>query len=115
LIEILSTTDPDLDNHLAALPQTVSTPEIKLQSTEDTKFALISRLAAEARFGEGKITTLDGVRVDFPDGWGLVRASNTTPTLVLRFEADNDAALARIQSLFREQLVAIDPDLAFGF
>ena len=115
LIEILSTTDPDLDNHLAALPQTVSTPEIKLESTDETKFGLISRLAVEAQFGEGKMTTLDGVRVDFPDGWGLVRASNTTPNLVLRFEADNDAALARIQTLFRDQLVAVDPTLAFGF
>jgi phosphomannomutase/phosphoglucomutase len=114
LIEILSTTDPDLDNHLAALPQTVSTPEIKLAASETGKFDLVGRLAAEGRFGEGKVTTLDGVRVDYPDGWGLVRASNTTPTLILRFEADNDAALARIQDVFREQLAAIDPSLAFG-
>lgn len=115
LIEILSTTDPDLDNHLAALPQTVSTPEIKLPSTDLAKFDLVSRLVDAGQFGEGKITTLDGLRVDYPDGWGLVRASNTTPDLVLRFEADNDAALTRIQTLFREQLVAIDPGLAFGF
>jgi len=114
LIEILSTTDPDLDNHLASLPQTVSTPEIKLASTDSAKFEVISQLAAEGRFGDGKVTTLDGVRVDYPDGWGLVRASNTTPLLVLRFEADNDMALARIQDLFREQLVAIDPALSFG-
>lgn len=115
LIEILSTTDPDLDNHLSALPQTVSTPEIKLVSTDAAKFDIISRLAAEGHFGDGKITTLDGVRVDYPDGWGLVRASNTTPALVMRFEADNDTALARIQDGFREQLAAIDPGLAFGF
>src|SRR5690606_12750085 len=102
LIEILSTTDPDLDNHLASLPQTVSTPEIKLASTDSAKFEVISQLAAEGRFGDGKVTTLDGVRVDYPDGWGLVRASNTTPMLVLRFEADNDMALARIQDMFRE-------------
>ncbi|MET0379687.1 MAG: phosphomannomutase/phosphoglucomutase, partial [Spongiibacteraceae bacterium] len=115
LIEILSTTDPDLDNHLSALPQTVSTPELKLVASDGAKFDIISRLAAEGRFGEGKITTLDGVRVDYPDGWGLVRASNTTPALALRFEADSDAALARIQEVFREQLAAIDPGLAFGF
>jgi phosphomannomutase/phosphoglucomutase len=115
LIEILSTTDPDLDNHLSVFPQTVSTPEIKLTTTESAKFDIISRLAAEGRFGDGKITTLDGVRVDYPDGWGLVRASNTTPALIMRFEADNDTVLARIQDVFREQLVAIDPSLAFGF
>jgi phosphomannomutase/phosphoglucomutase len=114
LVEILSTTDPDLDNHLAGFPQTVSTPEIKLAASETGKFDLISRLAASGRFGEGKVTTLDGVRVDYPDGWGLVRASNTTPTLILRFEADSETALARIQDVFREQLAAIDPSLAFG-
>jgi phosphomannomutase/phosphoglucomutase len=115
LIEILSTTDPDLDNHLAAFPQTVSTPEIKLTTTEAAKFDIISRLAAEGRFGDGKITTLDGVRIDYPDGWGLVRASNTTPALIMRFEADNDTVLARIQDVFREQLLAIDPALPFSF
>ncbi|HEY3700162.1 MAG TPA: phosphomannomutase/phosphoglucomutase, partial [Spongiibacteraceae bacterium] len=115
LIEILSTSDPNLDAQLSTLPATVSTPELKIEATEQAKFDLIERLLANGKFGEGKLTTLDGVRVDFPDGWGLVRASNTTPALTLRFEADNEAALARIQTLFKDQLGAIDPRLSFGF
>ena len=115
LIEILSTTDPNLDNQLAALPQTVSTPELKIDSDETAKFALMEKLSLNGKFGDGKLTTLDGIRVDFPDGWGLVRASNTSPALTLRFEADNEAALERIQTLFKEQLAAIDPNLRFGF
>jgi len=115
LIEILSTTDPSLDNHLDALPPSIATPELKIDSTEQGKFALMEQLALQADFGDGKLTTLDGIRVDFPDGWGLVRASNTTPALTLRFEADNEDALARIQAIFREQLRAIDPALPIGF
>lgn len=115
LIEILSTTEPNLDSHLSALPSTLSTPELKIAVSDQAKFALMERLAVNSKFGDGKITTLDGLRVDFPDGWGLVRASNTTPALTLRFEADNEAALLRIQALFKDQLSAIDPQLTFGF
>ncbi len=115
LVEILSTTDPNLDSLLGTFPTTLCTPELKIPMSEQSKFALMDRLTASANFGEGKITTLDGIRVDFPDGWGLVRASNTTPALTLRFEADNDAALARIQDLFKDQLRAVDPQLAFDF
>jgi phosphomannomutase/phosphoglucomutase len=115
LIEILSTTDPDLDVQLEAFPETISTPELKIESTEDAKFSIIEQLAAQSDFGDGKVSTLDGVRVDFPDGWGLVRASNTTPMLVLRFEADTDEALTRIQKLFKDQLNNIDNTLDFGF
>ncbi|MFT3929457.1 MAG: phosphomannomutase/phosphoglucomutase [Spongiibacteraceae bacterium] len=115
LIEILSTTDPNLDSHLNAFPTTLSTPELKIPLGDEAKFALMERLATNGKFGDGKLTTLDGLRVDFPDGWGLVRASNTTPALTLRFEADNEAALERIQTLFKDQLKAIDPQLAFDF
>jgi phosphomannomutase/phosphoglucomutase len=115
LIEILSTTDPDLDNLLDHLPATVATPELKIEMTEQSKFSVMEKLALNGHFGEGKLTTLDGIRVDFPDGWGLVRASNTTPTLTLRFEADSDEALERIETLFREQLLAIDPALPISF
>jgi phosphomannomutase/phosphoglucomutase len=115
LVEILSTTDPDLDNHLAGLPGGVATPEIQIEVGEAEKFALVTRIASECRFDDGKVTTLDGIRVDFADGWGLVRASNTGPVLTLRFEGDDDSALARVQQLFREQLGAIDPRLASGF
>lgn len=115
LIEILSTTDPNLDNHLDNLPPTIATDELKIDVSDTAKFATMERLAIEGDFGDGKLTTLDGIRVDFPDGWGLVRASNTTPALTLRFEADSDEALARIQTLFRDQLRAIDPALPISF
>jgi phosphomannomutase/phosphoglucomutase len=115
LIEILSTTNPDLDSHLDALPPTVATPELKIDIADEAKFALMEKLALEGRFGDGKLTTLDGLRIDFPDGWGLVRASNTTPALTLRFEADNEEALARIETLFRDQLLAIAPTLPISF
>jgi phosphomannomutase/phosphoglucomutase len=115
LIEILSTTDPDLDAQLATLPNSISTPELKIEVDELAKFDIIEKLLSGAQFGDGKLTTLDGIRVDFPDGWGLVRASNTTPALTLRFEADDEAALLRIENLFKDQLSAIDPRLDFGF
>lgn len=115
LIEILSTTNPDLDAHLDALPPSVATPELKIDIADQAKFELMEKLAREGRFGDGKLTTLDGLRIDFPDGWGLVRASNTTPALTLRFEADTDEALERIETLFRDQLRAIAPTLPISF
>jgi phosphomannomutase/phosphoglucomutase len=115
LIEILSTTDPDLDAQLEAFPESIGSPELKVESDDEQKFTVIEQLASLGQFGDGKITTLDGVRVDFADGWGLVRASNTTPMLILRFEADTEEAMSRIQSLFKEQLLSVDNSLQFGF
>ncbi|MCY1305856.1 Phosphomannomutase/phosphoglucomutase [compost metagenome] len=99
----------------SAFPVDVSTPEINIQVTDESKFRLIERLQAGGDWGEGSVTTLDGVRVDYPKGWGLVRASNTTPVLVLRFEGDSAAELERIQELFRTQLLAVDPTLNLPF
>ena len=115
LIEILSTTDPDLDAQLLSFPNSVSTPELKVNSDELQKFVVIEQLAKQGNFDNGKVSKLDGVRVDFPDGWGLVRASNTTPMLILRFEADDQVGLERIQQLFKDQLTIIDNSLDFGF
>lgn len=102
LLEILSGS-PDPSAVLDALPEGVSTPEINIDvPAGENGHALIAELAAQARFaGEQQRITLDGLRVEFADGFGLMRASNTTPVLVLRFEADNAAALARIQAQFR--------------
>ncbi|EGY52975.1 phosphomannomutase/phosphoglucomutase [Neisseria shayeganii] len=102
LLEILSAS-PDPSAVLDALPEGVSTPEINIDvPAGENGHALIAELAAQARFaGEQQRITLDGLRVEFADGFGLMRASNTTPVLVLRFEADNAAALARIQAQFR--------------
>ena len=115
LIEILSTSDADLDQQLSAFPESISTTELHIEVNEDNKFSLIDTLSAQAQFGDAKISTLDGIRADYPDGWGLVRASNTTPMLTLRFEADSDEALQRIQGEFKEQLSAIDSSLSFPF
>jgi phosphomannomutase/phosphoglucomutase len=97
----------------AQFPHAVSTPELKIATTEAAKFDLIERIAAEADFGPGTLTTIDGVRVDYEDGWGLIRPSNTGPVLTLRFEADNPEALERIQAIFAAQLTRIDPALKF--
>ncbi|MCR8923761.1 phosphomannomutase/phosphoglucomutase [Dasania sp. GY-MA-18] len=115
LIEILSTTDPDLDAQLSAFPLMVSTAELKVASDEQRKFSIIEQLTQQGQFENGKITTLDGVRVDFNDGWGLVRASNTTPILVLRFEAKDQQTLQNIQQIFKQQLSNIDNSLQFDF
>ncbi|MEE8060123.1 MAG: phosphomannomutase/phosphoglucomutase [Pseudomonadales bacterium] len=115
LIEILSTSDPDLDLQLEAFPASIGSPELKVESTEEQKFSIIEQLVNTGDFGDGKVSTLDGVRVDFPDGWGLVRASNTTPLLILRFEADTEEAMLRIQNQFKEQLSNVDSSLQFGF
>ena len=83
--------------------------------TESSKFDIIKRLGESGDFGDGNISTIDGIRVDYADGWGLCRASNTTPVLVLRFEAETDEALERIKSVFRDQLQKAAPDLVADF
>ncbi|WP_236744598.1 hypothetical protein [Marinobacter similis] len=75
----------------------------------------MERLGQDGQFGDGNISTIDGIRVDYADGWGLCRASNTTPVLVLRFEAETDEGLERIKGIFREQLQKAAPDIAADF
>jgi len=75
----------------------------------------MSAFVEKARFDGAQLTTIDGLRADFDDGWGLVRASNTTPSLVIRFEADSQSALERIQDSFRTAMRAIDSDLDLPF
>jgi len=102
LLEILSNDKRNATEIFAALPDSVNTPELKLETDEGENFKLIEKLVSNAKFEDAKITTIDGVRADFSDGFGLVRASNTTPCLVFRFEADNETALKRIQDQFRK-------------
>ncbi|UGB45536.1 phosphomannomutase/phosphoglucomutase [Frateuria edaphi] len=99
----------------ATCPKGVSTPELKIPLEEGEHYRFIEKFKDKATFGDATLTTIDGVRADWPDGWGLVRASNTTPVLVLRFDADNPAALKRIQQAFREQLFLVDPGLKLPF
>ena len=115
LLEILAARDDAPGDALRALPGGVSTPEIKVAAPGNDPHGFVERFREVARFGDGRVSTIDGVRVDWPDGWGLIRASNTTPVLVLRFDADDEAALQRAQATFREQLQAFAPDLALPF
>ena len=115
LLEILSLESRDADQIFSAFPSGLSTPEINITVTDENKFGLIERLQNEGQWGEANLTLLDGVRVDYAKGWGLIRASNTTPVLVLRFEADTKDELERIQNVFRSQLQRVAPDLNLHF
>jgi phosphomannomutase/phosphoglucomutase len=115
LLEILSKTS-DATATLNALPDSVSTPELHLQLTEGEPHRLIGGLQENAAFpGAVEVIKLDGLRVEYPDGFGLARASNTTPVVVLRFEADDAKGLARIQAEFRRVLLAAKPDAKLPF
>ena len=115
LLEILSRS-ADANAPLKALPDSPSTPELNIKMAEGEPFTLIAKLKAEGKFpGASEVVTIDGVRVEYADGFGLARPSNTTPVVVLRFEADNDSALARIQSAFRDALSAVWPGITLPF
>ena len=113
LLQLLSQTDANADECFAKYPQTVTTAEIKIQTTEEHKFAVMQALADTGDFGDGVLTDIDGIRVDFNNGWGLIRPSNTSPVLSLRFEADTQSVLIDIQKLFQTELQKVDSSLAF--
>ena len=113
LLELLSQTELDVDAVFAQYPTTYSTPEIKIHTTETRKFEVMDELASSGDFADGRMTTIDGIRVDFDDRWGLIRPSNTSPVLSLRFEADSAAALERVQDEFQTQLSNVDATLTF--
>ena len=115
LLEILGIDERSSEEVFESFPEDVSTPEININVTDESKFSLVEKLSAQGDFEGGNISTIDGIRVEYQDGWGLCRASNTTPDLVLRFEADDDAALSRIQQVFREQLLMVEPELELTF
>ena len=110
LLEILSNTDKSADVLFAQYPEDISTPELHIAVTDETKFEIVAALE-EKTFSGGNTSYIDGIRVDYPDGWGLVRASNTTPVLVLRFEAASKSALERIRNEFEKKLHEIDNSL----
>ncbi len=115
LLEIL-TRSADPSAVLNALPNSNATPELQLKVGEGENHALVERLRASARFeGATEVITIDGVRAEFPDGFGLARASNTTPVVVLRFEADTPQALARIQAQFATAIRAVLPNAQLPF
>ena len=114
LVQILAAEPRPASAVFNEFPNALATPEIKIPTTEQRKFEVIDELARNAAFGPpAQVTAIDGIRADYPDGWGLLRASNTSPMLSLRFEADDADALDRIQTLFDAALAAIDPALSF--
>ena len=115
LLEILSKRKETAEELFETFPNDISTPEINIDVTDESKFSIIEALH-DAQWGEtAELTSIDGVRVDYPHGWGLVRASNTTPVLVLRFEAETEAELQRIKDVFHAQLKRVAPDLQLPF
>ncbi|HEY4541974.1 MAG TPA: phosphomannomutase/phosphoglucomutase [Noviherbaspirillum sp.] len=115
LLELISRVD-DPSATLNALPQSISTPELHLKLEEGENFALIEKLQREARFADAEqIVTIDGLRVEYADGFGLARSSNTTPVVVMRFEGETQEALARIQSEFKRAITAVKPDAVLNF
>jgi phosphomannomutase/phosphoglucomutase len=115
LLELASRLE-DPSATLNALPQSTSTPELHLQMAEGENMALIAKLQKEAHFpGAQQIITIDGLRVEYADGFGLARSSNTTPVVVMRFEAESQESLQRIQQEFKRVLLAAKPDAALPF
>jgi len=123
LLEILGSTDTPPEAILNALPSSYSTPELKVKMEEGENHAFVEafkeavadQTGVGSAFEGAEINTIDGLRADFEDGWGLVRPSNTTPVLVVRFDAETEEALERIKSMFRRQMLELNPDLDLPF
>ena len=115
LCELLSAQDDPPTAVFKSIPELVSTPELRLEMEEGEHHALVEQFVRNARFPTGEICTIDGIRVDFKTGFGLARASNTTSTVILRFEADRQQQLTEIQEQFRTQLLALRPELNLPF
>ena len=107
LLELMTVKNSALTELVTELPKFHSTPELILPIPDDVKFQAVQRLIEESQFADGVITTLDGIRVDYADGWGLVRASNTGPNLTLRFEGDTEGAQRRVIGVFERALANI--------
>ena len=115
LLELLSR-EQDITTTLKNLPDSLNTPELQVRTAEGENHTLIAQLQKSAKFDNPQqVITTDGLRVEYRDGFGLARASNTTPVVVLRFEADNQAALQRIQEDFRRNILQAKPDAQLPF
>lgn len=115
LVSILAKQSLSSEAFFEKIPDSLNTPELKLAMSEEQKFPFMAEFIKSAVFPMGKVTTIDGIRVDYPDGFGLLRASNTSPYLILRFEGDTLAALERIQHVFRDNLLKLDINLKLPF
>jgi phosphomannomutase/phosphoglucomutase len=115
LLEILAAHTQSSEEIFASLPDAISTPELRVEMVEGEHFRFMEKLLNQAEFPDAVLTTIDGLRADFEDGWGLVRPSNTTPCLILRFEANDAQALERIENTFKRLMLGIDPSLILPF
>ena len=115
LLEVLSADTRKSVDIFKALPNSEITPEINVSISDERKFDFIAKLSKQGAFGEGKTIDIDGVRVEYQYGWGLVRASNTTPNLVLRFEGDDLESIERIKKIFKQQMMMVDSSLNLDF
>ena len=113
-LELLDKNAVSADELLDSLPVSVSTPELHIPVAEDKKFIIMAQLAIKLKFDDATVSHLDGIRADFGDGWGLLRASNTTPCLTMRFEAESPEALGKIKNLFKQAILEIHPGLETG-
>lgn len=112
LLEALALQAGNADELFKAAPEDICTPEIKINTTEEAKFSIIEKLIDNQHFQTGVMDTIDGIRIDYADGWGLIRASNTSPTLTLRFEAETETAMMRIRQIFGAALTEAAPHLS---
>ncbi len=116
LLEIIAKQNSSSSELFAALPNAVCTPEINVYLKQDgAQHSFMQKFSRQVQLPGAEITTIDGIRADYTHGWGLVRASNTTPALVIRFEAENTAVIEEIKASFREQMLQVDADLELPF
>ncbi|MGB5277714.1 MAG: phosphomannomutase/phosphoglucomutase [Gammaproteobacteria bacterium] len=115
MLEILSKREQHPSEVFAELPDSVNTPELQIMFEEGEHYRFMDKFKQEADFDDADMVTIDGMRVNFTDGWGLIRPSNTTPCLVLRFEASTQAALDEIQAKFRKEILKQDSSLVLPF
>jgi phosphomannomutase len=115
LLEIISAAPLTVEEQFSLIPNSVNTPELKINIADDEKFLFMKQFSDHADFPTARILTIDGLRVEFPNGWGLLRASNTTPCLIARFEAIDDENLIEIQNVFKSQIHKLDPKLSLPF
>ncbi len=115
LLEIMSLREQSLDEIFEAFPVLPATPEIRIASSDEDKFRIVEKLIEKGDFQTGTASTIDGLRVDFAKGWGLVRASNTGPELTLRFEGETEDVIDQLKMLFKRELDKVAPQLSLDF
>jgi phosphomannomutase/phosphoglucomutase len=115
MLEIVSQHDEASSAIFEKLPDSINTPELQVNFEEGEHYKFMEKFIAQSSFEDAEMITIDGIRVNYANGWGLVRPSNTTPCLVLRFEANDEDTLNEIQNTFREKMLAVDSSLQLPF